>query len=49
MKFLLRGSAMAALFFAAACSSTNTAPPPAMTPMPANWPLRPCHHQWQRP
>src|SRR5438270_6549887 len=31
MKFLLRGSAMAALFLAA-CSSTNTAPPPAMTP-----------------
>jgi zinc protease len=31
MKFLLRGSAIAALFLAA-CSSTNTATPPAMTP-----------------
>ena len=34
MKSLLRASAIAALF-CAACSSTNNAPPPAVTPMPA--------------
>ena len=37
MKFLLRASAMAALFFAA-CSSTNNAPPPSAMPMPAPMP-----------
>jgi predicted Zn-dependent peptidase len=38
MKFLLRASAMAALFFAAACSSTNNAPPPMPAPAPAMQP-----------